>query len=334
MGCTGSKDKKKDAPAEDAPKADTEKTAKPDAPKEATKDAPAKEAAPEKDRASKMEDWMSNELKDLMEDYFNRYDLDGSQSINTAEELKQLCTNLVVKLDLEMDVKDIDDVVVKAGHFADDDPDKIKDQPKGVPLNEWKVQDFIKWFTNPDNFKVPKDWQPGDESDEDDDIKQESAPFPTGTYLGVLEGEDAGGEKKQYTLKVRKGEGKLVNGKYSSYKKEELLPEFNLKLRCDGKKDGDKQLLMPRNGCDSVGYFRTEGYIEGRKLHFVMEYDVDGDSGTVEPKFELDGTLAEDGKTIEGEWKQVNAEAQDLMYWIELDGVSEGTFKVVKRTRE
>jgi hypothetical protein len=35
--------------------------------------------------------------------------------------LKQLCTNLVVKLDLPMDVAQIDEKVASAGPFQDDD---------------------------------------------------------------------------------------------------------------------------------------------------------------------------------------------------------------------
>jgi len=96
-----------------------------------------------------------------------------------------------------------------------------------------------------------------------------------------------------------------------------------------------KKLLMPRKGCDSVGYFNTEGYITSdRKLHYVMEYDIDHDTETKEPKLVLDGTLAEDGKTIEGEWKQAEPDAADTMDWLKMEGVQEGTFKVVKRTRE
>merc|ERR1712139_525301 len=59
--------------------------------------------------------WVSEELRSMMHDYFTRYDLDGSGTINSSEELKQLCTNLVVKLELDMDVKTIDKFVGQAG---------------------------------------------------------------------------------------------------------------------------------------------------------------------------------------------------------------------------
>merc|ERR1719502_2290075 len=64
--------------------------------------------------------WVSPELTSMMSDYFTRYDLDGSGTINSTEELKQLCTNLVVKLELDMDVATIDKYVADAGAFKDD----------------------------------------------------------------------------------------------------------------------------------------------------------------------------------------------------------------------
>merc|ERR1712046_14550 len=100
MGCGGSKDKKGE---DDAPVA-----AKKEPPKQAAPEKPKEEPKPVAPKEDKSLSWLSDDLKSLMADYFNRYDLDGSQSINSSEELKQLCTNLVVKLDLPMDVSDID----------------------------------------------------------------------------------------------------------------------------------------------------------------------------------------------------------------------------------
>merc|ERR1711904_83645 len=334
MGCKGSKDKDaknaegggEEKKPEEAPKAADKKEEKKPAEKAAAggdkkpdKPAPKKEDEAEK-RAARLDEFMSPELKDLMEDYFNRYDLDGSQSINTSEELKQLCTNLVVKLDLEMDVADIDKVVKAAGTFTGDENAKPGDGSK-----EWKSADFQKWFLNSDNFgsqHAIKYWMHGDESDEDDEVNPKSAPFLTGTYIGVVEGDG-----KKYTMERRKGEGKLVNGKYASYKTESV-EEFVMRLRCDGKTEGDKKFLLPRKGCDSVGCFATSGYVEGKKFHYEMEYDIDGDKATVEPKLVLDGTLEDDNKTIKGEWKQVNEEANELMTWLKMDGVQHGTFKL------
>ena len=55
--------------------------------------------------------------------------------------MKQLCTNLVVKLDLPMDVSDIDRVVASAGAFEDDavvsgdtKPEKVGDPSSDLVL--------------------------------------------------------------------------------------------------------------------------------------------------------------------------------------------------------
>lgn len=53
------------------------------------------------------------ELRDIQMKYFNRYDLDGSQTINSAEELMQLCTNLTVKLDLKVRIQRLQDMVIR-----------------------------------------------------------------------------------------------------------------------------------------------------------------------------------------------------------------------------
>ena len=89
-------------------------------------------------------------------------DLDGSSTINSSEQLKQVCTNLAVKLDLPLDVADIDRIVHSAGPFVDD-PFEGDERPGD--RNEWYLDDFIKWFMP--GFEVRRDWIPGDESDED-----------------------------------------------------------------------------------------------------------------------------------------------------------------------
>merc|ERR1712100_153706 len=125
MGCGGSKDKKD----EGAPAPVEQKGA--DAPTAAEEGGSAQ-------RQDNTNEFVSKDLQELMQDYFNRYDLDGSSTINSSEELKQLCTNLVVKLDLPLDVADIDRIVHSAGAFEGDD--------KPDDRNEWYFDDFIKWF--------------------------------------------------------------------------------------------------------------------------------------------------------------------------------------------
>merc|ERR1711871_1496391 len=287
--------------------------------------APTTAAAAKPAREDKSLDYLSPDLKTLMQDYFNRYDLDGSQTINSSEELKQLCTNLVVKLDLPMDVSDIDAVVGAVGAFEDDPVDS---PPKGQ-RNEWNLDAFVAWFCQKGHFDVDRNWQTGDLSDEDEEPTA-ARPFLTGTYLGELSG---GGKK--YTIKQMVG-GKVDNKtKKMVGAKLEESPTFMFKLRPD--KDDEKK-LKDRKGCDSVGYFNTSGSIDGDSIQIIMEYDIDGNSATKEPKLVLDGKWAGEGDKykIVGTWKNANvddAKAAEAMKWIGLDGVQEGEFFLEKRIR-
>jgi len=285
--------------------------------------APATAAAAKPAREDKSLDYLSPDLKTLMQDYFNRYDLDGSQTINSSEELKQLCTNLVVKLDLPMDVQDIDKIVSSAGAFEDDNVD---DPPKNQ-RNNWQLDAFVKWFCKKDCFNVDANWKTGDASDEEEEPTPER-PFLTGTYVGVVEG---GGKK--YTVKKQVG-GKMSNDGVLEGATVEEVQEFMFKIRSD---DGTN--LMPRPGCDSVGYYNTSGSINGNKITMVLEYDVDADVSTAEPKLVLEGEWggADDPMAIKGNWTNANAdkqEAADMMKVIGLEGVQEGTFELRKRIRD
>merc|ERR1712086_796793 len=71
-----------------------------------------------------------------MHDYFIRCDLDGSGTYNSNDELKQLCTNMVVKLELDMDVQTIDKKVSSAGNMED---------PRA---GNWDFQTVQKWFVS------------------------------------------------------------------------------------------------------------------------------------------------------------------------------------------
>jgi len=67
----------------------------------------------------------------IISQYFRRYDLDESGTINTYEELQQLCTNLSVRLELSWTVSDIDAKVTSAGNMEE---------------NSWQMDEFIEWF--------------------------------------------------------------------------------------------------------------------------------------------------------------------------------------------
>lgn len=233
--------------------------------------------------------------------------------------MKQLCTNLVVKLDLNCDVTDIDRIVSSAGAFADD--------PGASPgANNWGLEDFMSWFVAKGHFAVDRDWQHGDDSEDPDEEPNEELPFINGTYVGFLEGGDS-----MYTRKERYGgtvdpkTHQLINYEWKE------TNEFQFKVRRD-----KSNRLIPRVGCDSIGYYRTSGSIDGDTICMIFEYDVDANEQTLEPKLVLYGEWGgpENPMLIKGTWKNANTDDPDAaakMASIGLPGESEGTFEVRKR---
>ena len=73
----------------------------------------------------------------IIAQYFRRYDLDLSGTINSHDELQQLCTNLCVRLELPYGVDHIDGKVNTAGDMAE---------------LQWTVSQFAEWFG--EEFKV------------------------------------------------------------------------------------------------------------------------------------------------------------------------------------
>jgi len=75
--------------------------------------------------------------RSIIQQYFRRYDLDDSGTINSSEELQQLCTNLSVRLELKFSVNDIDAKVTSAGDMT---------------VNNWDLDQFTQWFS--DEFEI------------------------------------------------------------------------------------------------------------------------------------------------------------------------------------
>jgi len=334
MGCFSSKgkggngEKGEDAAPEEEPAA--EETAEGAEPKnDAGTNAKKKKA--DGGRANLTADYMSDDLRDLFNEYYNRYDIDGSGTINTSEELRQLCTNLVVKLDLDnVDAKYIDMRVRDAKPFVGD----LVQQGAEKGKNEWDLAAFTEWFLNPDNFIVDRDWAKGDESESDSgEPGRDCKPFFCGTYAGVLSSADG---SQKYTVRRRKGVGQIdpETKTYSKYATEPD-PTFVLRVRvAQGEGSDGKRQLLARQGCDSVGAYKTHGNIDRQKIHFEMEYDVDNKPDSAEPHLVLDGTVSKDGKTITGTWKNAEPKAGGTLQWINLKGVEKGKFELTKRKRQ
>jgi hypothetical protein len=162
------------------------------------------------------------------------------------------------------------------------------------------------------------------------------------------------GGGKKYTIKERMG-GQIVNVEEGGKVEQKLegytvrdSTEFKFKIR---KENGDSGPLKERPGCDAIGYYRTSGNIDGTKITMTLEYDIDNDAETKEPKLVLVGdwgmSVLEEGATdaqktaasnqIIGTWSNENAsdpEAAAKMASLGLDGVQEGTFTLSKRMRE
>eukprot|EP00658_Telonema_sp_P-2_P004218 TRINITY_DN11584_c0_g1_i1.p1 TRINITY_DN11584_c0_g1~~TRINITY_DN11584_c0_g1_i1.p1 ORF type:complete len:336 (+),score=55.17 TRINITY_DN11584_c0_g1_i1:117-1124(+) len=123
------------------------------------------------ERARRGEVWISPELRDIFQDYFTRYDLRGDAVYYDHQSLKQLCTNLVVKLELDLDVREIDRIISLA-HLGTDGMDCER-------LRHW----FIKGFLGVTGQRC--NWQPGDvtSSDDDDGDDDKRKPCRSGSYL-------------------------------------------------------------------------------------------------------------------------------------------------------
>merc|ERR1711998_81147 len=308
MGCGPSKDNKdKDEKNQGSGDAPTQAPAQPKpAPKPTTTTSTAgdqpQKAAP---IAAK---WYSPELKDMMYDYFTRYDLDGSGTINSSEELKQLCTNLVVKLELDMDVATIDKKVGEAGDMEE---------------KQWDYETFMAWFVAEENFAAFPAWVPNDLSDSDDEPPEGESWLRCGTYDITMSSE--GCEDYIFPLKLR----------YTDSDKTKLLRRVcnDDKLGADEVKEGDAGFVASGKSDSAVnikyrGLHSIEGSVDNAKktITIVKKYDVDCDAATKEPIFEFIGS--EDGihTKVKGKWEDKETDANAAVIRGQLGVGTSGTF--------
>jgi len=321
--CTAN-DKKKDAPTEDNKEA--EERAKVHKDKVAKKKAELKKkhedaAKAEEARLAGMEEHkkmmgdeaikvLSPDLKVLLIEMFKRYDLDGSKFIDSKDELKQLVTNLVVKLEIDMTMAKIDELV-----------DAESKKATGIKFDE---DAFALWFVDPTNNSAAdsiKTWSRTDLEPEDEQTGY--APFILGPYAGVLTDEEGNKFTTEYTGKEGTKmtnsifrvdiQSALFSANEEFYDKEE--PFFNetapsYKWVMEQKEVVDGQVpLTERKGCDNVGFYKSTGWItKDGTFHYERSYDIDNDKDSKEPWFILDGKVSEDGKTLEGKWEDKNSD--------------------------
>jgi len=131
--------------------------------------------------------WVSHDFRELVLGYYYRYNM--KKSTTPTEEFRQLCTSLVVHLDLDVDVAAIDTHVVSVSNSE---------------VKKWDVDQFIRWFTSPQTFGAPISWCTGDESDEEDSDDESECWLRGGSYAGAMTSAD--GRTRPVCLKLRMDE--------------------------------------------------------------------------------------------------------------------------------
>jgi len=312
MGCGGSKDDKDNEKAknehEDAGKPEEKpKDAAKEAPKESAKETP-KEAPKEapKTEAKAQPEWLSEDLSNMMQDYFTRYDLDGSGTINSNDELKQLCTNLVVKLELDMDVSTIDEKVHGAGDMS-----KL----------EWTFETFKEWFVSEEQFAANRSWIPDDISDSDDERpagENNKAYLKQGTYQLTMSGE--GMEDTTWKFKVR----------YTNDQGESDPHEIKKRLQNDHALGFDDTPAKK-----PLGLHHIVAHVQNsdKSIHITKSYDVDYDQSTKEPRFCFTGECS-DHCSAAGTWEDEETDAQADVVRAKLKVGKKGTFTMKKNPKE
>ena len=74
-----------------------------------------------------------DELREMQWKYFLRYDLDDSKTINNKEELSQLTTNLTIKLDINIKLEELENLVEHCTLNSEEELD-------------WDFEEFKVWF--------------------------------------------------------------------------------------------------------------------------------------------------------------------------------------------
>merc|ERR1711967_69069 len=327
MGCSGSKDPKegskegaakpeaapaKPEPAKDVPSKPSSEPSKPSP--EPSKPAPA---APAQDEPQQ-DPWMNEDLNSMMNDYFTRYDLDGSGTINSNDELKQLCTNLVVKLELDMDVATIDQKVNGAGNMEE---------------LCWDFETFKRWFVSKEQFAASPFWMANDVSDSDELPESEMAGcFRQGTYKLTMKTDGMDDVVFDFKLRYRTEQEE---------DKKELLPRvYNDEvLGYREMNEAEKAKCNPNAKAAKVpcGLHTVTGSVDNKakKIHIEKSYDVDRDASTKEPHFVFDGSMkGDEHTTIEGEWKDIEEDPAAAAIRGVLKVGTSGTFTLVKNKKE
>lgn len=233
----------------------------------------------------------------MMLDYFTRYDLDGSGTINSNEELKQLCTNLVVKLELDMDVKTIDEYVTKAGNMES---------------LCWAFDAFQEWFVK--QFEPNASWKPNDMSSSDEENTEAPGVPRQGSYDLVM----SDGTNEQKSIFKLRYEDDTCKTLFKRVCNDETLGYIP---GSDG--------LKPAGLHSIVGSFD----LDSKTCKFKKSYDVDYNEATKEPIFEFNGKIESHCK-ITGTWENTETDpaCKPILEKLGLSA-GQGTFTMIKKEK-
>jgi len=229
---------------------------------------------------------------------FNRYDIDGSKTINNLQELTQLTTNLIVKLDLDIPISVINQQITAAAEsFGDGD------------FQGFDEKSFTEWFISPVHFPQMKDAKVWEKTDVEAETEQGAvAPFIVGNYTGKLWSE--GNRENVFTTTFGVGEKAMTDTGFTVEVQSVEWPSSGASAPFDWDAEeykGKPVCLTARQGADNVGYYRSEAWVQkDGSIQYTRGYDIDFDESAKEPKLVLQGKVSRDGKKLEGTWKDEN----------------------------
>ena len=251
--------------------------------------------------------WISQDLKQVLSDYVVRCDLDGSGTINSNDELKQLCTNLVVQLELDMDVETIDQMAYRAGNMEE---------------LCWDFETFKEWFVSKEQFAPSPFWLQGDYSDSDDAPENEMEGFlKAGSYKVNMRPDGHAGV--EFEIKVR----------YTRGGTEEVVKELVSRTYCD------ETLGMNTNQGHPYPYGlnTVSGQVNNtdKTIHFEKAYQHDESW----PRFVFDGKATQRHTRVEGIWSHSTSHSTSHSYQIctavfeRLNVGARGSFTMIKNPK-
>ena len=256
--------------------------------------------------ASTSEPWATDHVTTVINDYMNRYDLDGSTTYNSYEELRQLSINLVIKFDLDIEIDDADSLVHSAGNMEE---------------LCWDFNTTRLWFMK--TFKPNRFWLQGDCSDSDEDsygflgegtykVRLSSDPFTDGRTFADVE----------FEFRVR------FEQTLNLHRREFAVPSRD-ECKLFTRQYNDEALGYHNTTSEPYGLYEMRGSVNNshNSIHFEKVYQYDKSW----PKFVFDGQKDGIDTHVKGSWICEGEHCETFCERRQV-GVS-GTFTMIKNPR-